>query len=99
MASQAYFAADGIGDWYECLATTAFGESPASRPDLWQKLEIPVWFEPFLVSRALSLVLIDEGQNDKARAEAQIAEAMLQEIVYRDRAERGRLSKPRVFAR
>jgi len=99
MPTQAYFVANGVGDWYDCLAATVPGESPATNPELWRKLEIPVWFEPYLISRALSLVLTDDGQNDKARGEMQIAEAMLAEIVFRERVERGRLARPRVFSR
>lgn len=101
MASQAYFATDGVeADFYDCIDAAAAGESPATNPEKWRRIEIPAVYEWFLVSRAASLLLPGEGQSDKARAEEVASAKTLDYALYRERNARcGRMRKPKVFTR
>ncbi len=101
MPTQAYFETDGVeGDFYDCIADAAAGESPATNPEKWRRIEIPAAFESFLVARAVSILQLGEGQSDKARAEEKSASLILDELIYRERNARGgRANRPRVFTR
>lgn len=100
MPTQAYFEADPPdGDFYDCISSTAAGESPATHPAKWRRVDIPALFEPYLVSRATSILLQAEGNVEKGRTEEAVARQLLEELAYRDRNERSRLGRPRVFAR
>ena len=101
MATQVYFLTDGVeGDFYDCITDAAPGESPATNPEKWRRVDIPEVFAPFVISRAVSILQVGEGQSDKARSEEKQAAQILEELVYRNRnANAGRLNRPRVFAR
>jgi hypothetical protein len=100
MPNQAYFDDGDEGDFYDCLEDTLAGESPITNPEKWRRIDWPAVFEPFLVSRAVSILLVAEGQSDKARSEERAAGALLEELVYRNRnARAGRLQRPKVFTR
>jgi hypothetical protein len=99
MASQAYFVDDGKGDFYQCVAGASAGQSPATHPAKWVKLGIPEQFTPFLVHRALALVLTGEGQADKALVADGISTKRLEVLAFGDRIERGGLNRPNVFTR
>jgi hypothetical protein len=76
MPSQVYYA----GDWYDCLAATNPGESPASHPAKWAKVEIPRLFERALVQGGFESSLLREGQHDKRASEKAHFELLLDEI-------------------
>lgn len=98
MPSQAYFVQDGVGDWYACIAPASAGESPATAPDKWVRLEIPAIFEGYLVEKATELLLVGDGQMDKRRAAARAAEEVLTDLGFRH-ADRGEFERPRVLTR
>ncbi len=81
MASQAYYE----GDWYECVANTAAGESPASHPAKWNKLEIPNFAARPIVEIAIGSLLGADGQNDKRRAQVTAGENALYAVYQRHR--------------
>lgn len=81
MASQAYYE----GDWYECVATTAAGESPASHPAKWNKLQIPNFAARPIVEIAIGSLLGADGQNDKRRAQVTAGENALYAVYQRHR--------------
>lgn len=101
MPSQAYFAIDGVeGDFYDCIAAAAAGESPATNPEKWRRVDIPAAFEEYLIERAVAILQVGEGQSDKSRAGSKDASAILEELIYRERNVRsGRLNRPKVFTR
>lgn len=99
MSSQAYFVDGGKGDFYQCVAGTSAGQSPATHPAKWVKMAIPELFTPFLVHRASALVLPGEGQSDKSLVEDGIAGKRLEALACADRIERGGLNRPNVFTR
>jgi hypothetical protein len=98
MPSQAYFEIDGVGDWYACIQATSAGESPATAPDKWVKLEIPAIFESYVVEKVTALLLVQEGQSDKRRAQEQAAAIELEELEFRH-TERGDYARPEVMTR
>lgn len=81
MPSQAYF----DGDWYECIATAAPGESPTTHPAKWQKLPMPQAFASSVVTGALAILHKGEGQSDKASRELAHAEDLLSRAALRHR--------------
>lgn len=83
MASQAYY----DGDWYECVSTTAPGESPASHPSKWVKLPIPAAFSAALVSLAVAGLQEGEGQTDKAARNYALGSERLSAAIGRNRDE------------
>lgn len=95
--TQAYF----NGDFWEATELTAPGESPATTPAKWRKIEIPRIFERFLVQRAYAALLPAEGQNDKAAAEERAAQRILDDIAVRDGVGRGNYAdhRPEVRSR
>lgn len=99
MLSQVYFVDDGKGDFYQCVAGTSAGQSPATDPAKWSKLAIPEQFTPFLVHRSSALILPGEGQSDKALVEDGISTKRLETLAFNDRIERGGLGRPNVFTR
>jgi len=98
MASQAYYEAGGVGDWYEAVATTAAGESPVTHPAKWRKLEIPHCLEATIVSLALAFIQRGEGQADKALAEARLVESDMERLMLQH-GDFGTLTQPSVFSR
>lgn len=82
MASQAYYE----GDWYEAVANTAAGESPASHPAKWNKIEIPAFLSRAVVEIATGSMLSADGQNDKRVAQVKLGESVLYDTFQRHRA-------------
>lgn len=95
MASQVYY----NGDWYECVTATSAGESPASHPAKWAKLEIPYAFGRFLQRRAASLLLAEEGQQDKQAIEERASALILDDTILRSARINGRGNPIQVFTR
>lgn len=64
---QVYFAdAAGAGNFYDCLATTVAGESPATAPAKWQGVPLPYTFRQYLIQGGYADWLTSDGQTDKA---------------------------------
>lgn len=81
MASQAYYE----GDWYECVANAAAGESPATHPAKWNKLQIPNFLARPIVEIAIGSLLRTDGQNDKQTAQVRAGQAALYDTFVRHR--------------
>lgn len=60
--TQAYY----DGDWWVAKAATSPGQSPDTNPELWQRVEIPEYFEQSIVALAHANLLLADGQTDKA---------------------------------
>lgn len=99
MPSQAYFESGGIGDVYDCVETTAPGETPITHPAKWRRVDIPAFLREAIVRKAASIVLAGEGQTDKARAEERQAEGVLESLAYRDAGETSTPSRATVLIR
>jgi hypothetical protein len=64
MPSQCYF----NGDFYQAKAATTAGQSPATHPELWSKVQIPARWR-WLLSRLTYANLLElDGQTDKSAA-------------------------------
>jgi hypothetical protein len=68
--AQVYFTpAGGVGNFYDCLDTTAAGESPETDADLWALVELPQAFEGHLIWSAYAKLLsADEKPQERATA-------------------------------
>lgn len=91
MASQVYFQ----GNFWDCVEATSPGETPATAPDKWRKVEIPRDALRFVPQGAFALLLDGDGQTDKRRAAEQRASALLDEamvVMSRNRAHPSLLS-------
>lgn len=61
-ANQCYF----NGDYYQCAEDAAPGESPATHPAKWRKVQLPKAWRWCLTRLALANLLDQDGQSDKA---------------------------------
>lgn len=97
MPSQAYY----NGDWYECVADTAAGESPLTNPEKWRKMDIPAQFDRYLSQAAYEKILPGEGQSDRRILSRRLAATILEETWYKEVSKVGRIESQRssVFAR
>lgn len=77
MASQVYFQ----GNLYDCVETTAPGETPATAPTKWRKVEFPRDCLRFIPQAALALLMESDGQTDKRNAADRRAQALLDEAM------------------
>lgn len=77
MATQAYFS----GDWYQCIVATSAGESPATNPEKWAKMEIPAIAEDYLVEKAVALLLQADGMQDKRMQAEGLAKMALDDTI------------------
>lgn len=77
MASQIYY----NGEFYDCLVTSAAGESPTTHPENWRQVEIPREASTFMVQKAYALLLSGDGQEDKRRSADRAADKTLAESV------------------
>lgn len=91
MASQAYF----NGDWYECVADTAAGESPATHPAKWHIMDIPAQFDRYLSQAAYEKILPGEGQSDRRIISRRLAASILDETWYKEVSKVGRAESQR----
>lgn len=98
MASQVYFESGGVGDWYDCIAVTAAGESPATAPDKWRKISIPQCLEQPIVDLALAFIERGEAQSDKSLAGKRMLEGDMDRLILQH-ADFGTLAQPIVFTR
>jgi hypothetical protein len=69
MSDQCYFE----GDFYQCTAATSAGESPASAPAKWGKVQIPAQWRWMLARLTYANLLELDGQTDKAMAARSLA--------------------------
>lgn len=89
----------GDGDFYECISAADVGDSPELAPAKWQKREIPMIFRDALVEKATSILLMNEGQEDKAlaldaKAESRVAQLMQDSVPLRS----ARTVRPKVVS-
>ena len=98
MASQVYFEANGVGNWYDCIAVTLPGESPATAPDKWRVIAIPQCLESTVVDLALAYAQRGDGQSDKSLAIERRFEGQIENLMVRH-ADFGNLTQPNVFSR
>lgn len=69
MSDQCYF----NGEFYQCVADTVAGESPATAPAKWRKVQIPADWRWVLTQLTYAHLLKLDGQNEKAAAERTLA--------------------------
>jgi hypothetical protein len=81
VADQAYF----NGDFYQCVAATNPGETPATHPAKWRKIQIPKEWRRVLARLTYANLLEIDGQKDKALVEKARGQEMLDDLV-RDEA-------------
>jgi hypothetical protein len=77
MASQVYWS----GNFYDCLEATSPGETPATAPAKWRKVEVPRDCLRFVPQGALGLLMDGDGQTDKRQAAERRAQMLLDEAV------------------
>lgn len=94
MASQAYFQ----GDWYNAIAQASAGESPATNPEKWVKIEIPYYFGRFVTEKANAYLLGADGQSDKRAQADAYADEILGEVLMRH-CDNGEIGQTRVLTR
>jgi hypothetical protein len=86
MGSQTYFVnADGVGDFYECVSAASPGQSPATHPAKWVKIEIPAFLREAVVEIAAGQLLQVDGQSDKRAAAKREGQDALYQIWIRHR--------------
>jgi hypothetical protein len=82
------------GDFYECSAAADAGESPATQPAKWRKVEIPREFERYLKVGAYSDWLLNQKQNEKAAVEDLRAQAHLMNLALLMRGQSRQHTRP-----
>lgn len=90
MPTQTYFVdADGIGEFYQCVSPASPGQSPATHPAKWSKIQIPAFLRSAISERAAGQLLQIDGQSDKRAAANRTAGDALYEtfIRYRSRGD------------
>jgi hypothetical protein len=98
MASQVYFESGGVGDWYTCLSQASNGQSPASHPSKWERVELPQFLATLVGDLAVAYMQRGEGQSDKSLASFRAGQPMMDEFILRH-ADLGTSSTPMVFTR
>lgn len=84
--SQTYFVdADGVGDFYECVSPASPGQSPATHPAKWVRIQIPEFLREAVVEAAAGRLLQVDGQSDKRSVAAKLAQNALYETFIRHR--------------
>lgn len=74
MPDQCYFTdTAGRGNFYQCAVATSAGQSPATTPASWSKIQIPANWRWVLARITYANLLEMDGQKDKAEAEHQMA--------------------------
>ncbi len=74
MLDQCYFTdTAGRGNYYQCAAATTPGQSPATMPASWSKIQIPANWRWVLARITYANLLEMDGQKDKAESEHQMA--------------------------
>jgi hypothetical protein len=88
---QVYFtASDGTADFYKCVAAASAGDTPATDPDKWTKLQIPdALFWPAMM-HAFGDWLISDGQFEKAALNLQVAQSRMEDGIARQSRQQGR---------
>ena len=69
MPDQCYYS----GEFYQCATAASAGESPASAPAKWRRVQIPSGWRWMLARLTYSNLLELDGQKDKANAERALA--------------------------
>jgi hypothetical protein len=85
-ATAAYTPGDYIyfaSNFYVCVTTTTAGQSPVTHAAKWEIQGIPVEFQRYLEQGAYADWLPSDGQNDRRRFEAALAEQYLAEVTVR----------------
>lgn len=102
MADTIYFVdpVTGHADFYQCIIPTTPGQSPATNPEAWSRVQIPKMWRKALVRLTYSNLLDMDGQTDKALAQKQIGmddEHNGVEVMIRNEAQRDSWrTRPRV---
>ncbi len=72
-------------DFYDCTSTASAGDTPASDPDKWTRVEIPDYFKSYLAGKGALLFLLGDSDPRYASASqiANDAEQNLTDTLYR----------------
>ncbi len=95
MATQCYYQ----GDFYYATVATAAGESPASAPDKWRRLDLPADIDRPVAEYAAGLLLAGDGQHDKDAALERRAQGMLDDRRFQTLRGGNHAVLPRVWTR
>jgi hypothetical protein len=99
VANQCYF----DGDFWQCVVATSAGESPATHPGKWRRIQIPKEWRWVLGQLTYAHLLEMDGQMDKAnavRARAQDAPRRgLNDLIRREANRERHLVRPDVQTR
>jgi hypothetical protein len=85
-----YTPTGGVGNFYNCLATTTAGQNPTTNPILWELVELPEQFEGYLIWSAYAMLLTADEQYDERKSAEATAEGyltLLADEEYRQRGE------------
>ena len=88
---QVYFTdSDGTSDFYKCIAAASAGDTPATDPDKWSKLQIPdSLFWPTMLN-AFGDWLVSDGQSEKAALHYRMAQGRLDDAIDRQSRQQAR---------
>lgn len=93
---QVYFSVTSSGgtinaDFYDCLATTAAGESPGTTPAKWSKVALPYAFAEWLIHAAAADLLSKDGHDDWSGDEMTLATGALTAELDKQERQKGQV--------
>lgn len=95
MADQIYY----NGDFHQCLEAAGVNESPATNPEKWERLKLPVQFRRVLTQLTHAHLLELDGQTDKAIVRRAEGRATLEDLVRYAANREGWRPRPNVISR
>lgn len=87
------------GDFWYAVAQTTPGQSPATNPELWRRIEIPARWRSVLGRKMEARLQRSEGQQDKAAAAERLADGLMDELRATVNQRGGRLPRLQVVSR
>lgn len=86
VGDQIYFSTTTTrGNFYDCLAVTTAGQSPATTASKWRVVELPAAFETYLIhGAAADYLCADEDDGRRDREEAMAAEDLMRQGLIHD---------------
>lgn len=87
------------GDFWYATSATIAGQSPATHPDIWQRITIPMEWRRLLAKLMTARILRAEGQDDKAIAAEREATRLRDQIRENSSHVRERVVRRRVVTR
>lgn len=95
MANQVYF----NGHFWQCVAAASAGESPATHPEKWRRIQIPKRLRRVLSRLTYGHLLDIDGQKDKSLKELGDARELLEDLVRQEANKEHWRTRPNVGGR